>query len=169
MLCLIDKNKYLYSLYMMKHLLPLDTKKGFSMKIHVSFYSTLVLFTCIVLSLTSCCPSGAWQDNFKVVYELVTDPSSPEGGGFAITGFADTAALGCGLWTVSGTSLALGPDRSIEFLATNPNPDSEDHCCYSYQFTGHLEGTGCLFIPGQYETNDGKCTQSGEMYLLSVR
>ena len=121
------------------------------------------------LFLSACCPSGPWQDNFGLTYQLITIPLPPEGDVFPIAGLADTGDLGCGVWTVEGTSMALEADRSVELLITNPRPNPDDLCCYSYHFSGHVDGSGCRFIPGRFETNDGKCTQSGEMYLLTLR
>ncbi len=123
----------------------------------------------IAATICCCCPSGVWQDNLGVTYYLFTDFFHPEGDSLPIMGYADTGDLGCGLWTVDGLSNATGPDRSISLTVINPRPNPNDRCCYFLRFTGHVQGSGCLFIPGTYETNDGKCSQSGQMYLYSLR
>jgi len=147
----------------------LSMQKGPPMKLATTCPRFALVLILIAGVAVSCCPSGVWKDNFGVTYQLLTDFFHPEGDSLPILGLADTGELGCGLWTVEGLSNATGPDRSISLTLINPKPSPDDRCCYFFHFTGHLQGSGCLFIAGDYETNDGKCTQSGQMYLYSLR
>ncbi|MEW6440765.1 MAG: hypothetical protein AB1640_07480 [bacterium] len=123
-----------------------------------------LLFLAISASIAACCPSGTYEDNFGAVYLLITSPLGA-GDSLAVVGTVDTRELGCGVWTLAGTSEKPGGEGIVDWVVTNPNPNPTDACCYAYQFSGTVTGSGCLFISGEYASIGGKCTTSGLMYL----
>lgn len=141
----------------------------------------LVLGLVSVLS-SACCPSGAWEDNFGRSYSFVTlpdnldDPDSLFTGPFSMFGTVDTKDLGCGVWSISGEAISDLTNRYIvSFVADNPNKNPADQCCYNFLFEGERRGSGCVIIFGTYEADYGyeagqkKCSQSGEMFLVSAQ
>ena len=143
------------------------------MKIN-SRHSPGYLLCCLAActTLVSCCPSGIFEDNFGSIYQLVTTTvpgSNPLDPALEVTGTVDTAAMGCGIWTVRNIRFAeLPPDwrlYDLLIVAENPTPDAADTCCQAFSFKGNTQDGACVRIEGYYENIGTKCTQSGEMYL----
>ena len=126
---------------------------------------SLILLS-IWMALPACCPTGIYQDNFGAVYELFTDfRSTEEEDTFVVLGTVDTREIGCGVWTLAGTSRKLVEERRVEWIVTNPNPNPRDACCNAFHFEGQVTDATCSFISGEYAMTGGKCTQSDPMYL----
>jgi len=130
-----------------------------------SWVPILVLGLCLTLS--ACCPSGIWLDNFGNQYRLLTlsapSPDEPRD----IEGTVDTLGFGCGIWTVRNLlpDEPYDPANRVAFVAENPSPSPYDNCCYAFRFDGNETGLGCVAISGQYQTVGGKCNQSGPVIL----
>ena len=125
----------------------------------------ILILSSIWMALPACCPTGIYEDNFGAVYQLFTDFGSPEDDAFAVLGTADTGEIGCGVWTLAGTSRKLDVGRFVEWKVTNPNQNPMDACCYEFQFVSDPVDPDCLYISGEYAMTGGKCTQSGPMFL----
>ena len=119
----------------------------------------------------ACCPTGAWEDNFRRVYSLVTLSPIEENQPFLTTGVVDTRDMGCGIWTIRPPLPGEPAVREgyTAFVAENPNPNPADLCCYAFRFDGQVAGSGCLLILGEYQSVGGKCEQSGQMFLQSLQ
>jgi len=125
--------------------------------------------------LVSCCPTGVFEDSFGSIYQLATEPhigNDPFNPTYETSGYVDTGEMGCGVWNIrSPVGTERPPDYrqfDVIWIAENPHPDAADNCCQAFLFKGNSEGDTCNLIFGQYESIGTKCTQSGEMNLLSL-
>jgi len=128
------------------------------------------------LTLSACCPSGVWQDNFGSIYQLLTLPIvesdvSPRSS-FETVGSIDTMDMGCGVWQIRSPTAAEMPADHDQFdfiwVAENPAPNPADQCCSAVLFKGDSAGSYCDLLTGEYTNIGDKCTQSGSMYLQSL-
>ena len=129
-----------------------------------------LLLGLLCTGLPSCCPSGAWVDNFNALYNLITVPPDVPGSLLQVSGTVDTRGAGCGIWSIRPPKPGeiYDPINPVVFVGENPSPNPLDNCCYRYLFQGNTSGAGCLTILGEFETIGGKCEESGSMFLEVV-
>lgn len=125
----------------------------------------------VSMLFSACCPSGPFEDNFGRFYTLATIPTDDSLQTFDTVGTVDTRDMGCGVWDIRAPIDGEPPVEpgDTAFVAVNPNPNPADQCCYAFRFDGQITGSGCTLILGEYLTDDGKCEQSGQMFLQSTQ
>jgi hypothetical protein len=128
------------------------------------------IFLCC-LTVSACCPSGIWLDNFGNQYQILTFPSSVPDTARETAGSVDTLGWGCGIWEIRPLNPGepYDPANEIAFVAENPQPTPYDNCCYAFRFDGNETSLGCVTLSGQYQTIGGKCDQSGSMVIEVYR
>ena len=141
----------------------------------IRFFLLLGLVSMLV---PSCCPSGAWEDNFGRSYTLVTIRTTQFVERPGTYGTVDTRDMGCGVWSIrppAEDEPPVNPDNPVAWVAENPYPNPDDLCCYAFRFDGHVaEDSGCSEIIGTYENFTPpdlppKCEgRSGPMSLVTA-
>jgi hypothetical protein len=124
-----------------------------------------------LLTVSACCPSGIWLDNFGNQYQILTFPSSVPDTARETSGSVDTLGWGCGIWNIRPLNPGepYDPANAIAFVAENLQPTPYDNCCYAFRFEGNETNLGCVALSGQYQTVGGKCNQSGSMVIEVYR
>ncbi len=148
------------------------------MKTVFSHSANKLLITFLVgFTLSACCPSGVWEDNFGSVYQLMTlpieEPDGSQSSSFQTVGTVDTMDMGCGVWEIripTATEMPADHDQfNLIWVAENPNPNPADQCCSALVFKGDSAGSYCNLLTGAYTNIGNKCTKSGSMYLQRLQ